>query len=201
MAQVQKEAVRERILAAGRDGFFEQGYDASTMASIARRAGVAAANIYRYFPDKSALFDAVLPDELIAEHDRLLDVRIAALVEPIEGSEPADDLLAFWVANRREIATLLDHEGDTTRASYRAAFVTRLADHVEATIPDGLDATGRQLVELVFDNTRRALASILRSSDDADQIRRLVAGFWSYQLPGLDSLVTWLGAAPSSAPR
>ncbi|MGN6696475.1 MAG: TetR/AcrR family transcriptional regulator [Aquihabitans sp.] len=198
MAQVQKAEVRERILAAGRGAFFDQGYDATTMAAIARQAGVATANIYRYFPDKSALFTAVLPDELIAEHDRLLDVRVGALVEPIDGSDPADELLAFWLAHRREVATLLDHEGTTTRSWYGPAFVTRLADLVEANVAGGLDATGRQLVELVFDNTRRALARILRSTDDADQVRLLVAGFWSYQLPGLDGLVAWLGS-PSTA--
>jgi AcrR family transcriptional regulator len=198
VAQVQKAEVRERILAAGRDAFFEQGFDASTMAAIARQAGVATANIYRYFPDKSALFEAVLPDELIAEHDRLLDVRVGALIAPFDGSDPAGELLAFWLAHRREVATLLDHDGTTTRSWYGASFVARLADLVEANVPGGLDATGRQLVDVVFDNTRRALAAILRSTDDPDQIRLLVAGFWSYQLPGLDGLVGWLGSSSTT---
>jgi AcrR family transcriptional regulator len=198
VAQVQKADVRERILAAGRASFFEHGYDATTMAAIARAAGVATANIYRYVPDKSALFEAVLTDELIAEHDRLLDARIGALVEPVEHADPAADLLGFWVAHRLEIATLLDHEGATTRSSYREAFVDRLVAHVEATLPTSPDPASRRLLELVFDNTRRAIAGILRSSDDPDEIRTLISGFWSYQLPGLDGLVTWVRDRPST---
>lgn len=191
MAQVQKAEVRERILAAGRDAFFEQGYDAATMAAIARAAGVATANIYRYFPDKAALFDAALPDELIAEHDRLLDERIAALVEPVEEGDPAGDLLRFWVEHRREVATLLDHEGATSRRGYRQAFTARLVAHVDRELPDPVDPAARALIELVFDNTRRAIATILRGTDDPDEIRTLIEGFWSYQLPGLDGLLAW----------
>lgn len=194
MAQVQKPEVRERILDAGRDAFFTQGYDATTMAGIAKAAGVATANIYRYVPDKAALFEAVLPDELIAEHDRLLDVRVGALVEPVEAGDPADDLLRFWIDHRREVATLLDHDGTTSRSDYGPAFVARMVAHVEATRPDGLDDDARALVTLVFDNTRRAIATILRTTDDPDAIRTRIAGFWSYQLPGLDGLIAWIGS-------
>lgn len=201
MAQVQKAEVRERILAAGRDAFFEQGYTATTMAGLARASGVATANIYRYFPDKAAVFEGVLTDELIAEHDRLLDERVHALVAPVDSGAPADRLLAFWLAHRREVATLLDHEGTTTRTAYRQAFVDRLVDHVAAARPAPLDADARVLVALVFDNTRRALATILRSTDDPDEIRRRIAGFWSYQLPGLDGLLAWIdGSAAASEP-
>lgn len=197
MAQVQKAEVRERILAAGRDAFFEQGYDATTMAGIARAAGVATANIYRYVPDKAALFEAVLPDELIAEHDRLLDERIGALVEPVAGGDPADRLLRFWVDHRREVATLLDHEGATSRTWYRQAFVDRLVAHVEAELPAPLDPEARLVLDLVFDNTRRAIATILRSTDDVDEVRTRIAGFWSYQLPGLDGLLAWARTRPT----
>ncbi|WP_421119093.1 TetR/AcrR family transcriptional regulator [Aquihabitans daechungensis] len=197
MAQVQKPEVRARILAAGRRSFFEHGYDATTMAAIAREAGVATANIYRYVPDKAALFEAVLPDALIAEHDALLDARVAALTRPIAPGDPADELLRFWIQHRWEVATLLDHEGATSRSSYRHDFVARLVDHVEATLPTPLDPTARMLVELVFDNTRLAIASILRRSAEPEEIRCLIAGFWSYQLPGLDGLLGWVRDHPS----
>ena len=198
MAQVQKAEVRERILAAGRRSFFEHGYDATTMAAIAREADVATANIYRYFPDKAALFEAVLPDELIASHDALLDARIEALVDPTNGDAAADALLQFWADHRWEVATLLDHEGTTSRSFYRGAFVDRLVAHVAATVPTPLDPSAHLLVELVFDNTRRAIAAILRSIDDPEEIRAAVTGFWSYQLPGLEGLLAWIRSRPSS---
>ena len=55
----------------------------------------------------------------------------------------------------------------------------------------------RASVELVFDNTRRAIAAILRSSDDPEELRSAITGFWSYQLPGLDGLLAWIRTRPS----
>lgn len=194
MAQVLKPAVRERIVAAGREVFFERGYEAASMADIARRAGVATASIYRYVPDKATLFEAVLPDELIAEHDRLLDARIEALVEPVGADARAADLLDFWVAHRAAIATLLDHDGRTSRSWYREAFVERLVDHVARSIDVPLGPAHRTVLGLVFDNTRLAIATLLRSTGDERELRVTIAGFWSYQVPGLDGLADWIRA-------
>ena len=69
---------------------------------------------------------AVLPDDLLASHDALLDARIDALVDPVGAGEAADSLLQFWVDHRWEVATLLDHDGTTSRSFYRGAFVDRL---------------------------------------------------------------------------
>jgi len=48
-----------RILAAARDVFAEEGYEAS-MESIAARAQVGVGTLYRRFPNKADLFDAVV---------------------------------------------------------------------------------------------------------------------------------------------
>ena len=196
MAQVLKADVRERILAAGRQSFFDNGFDGTVMSSVAKSAGVATANIYRYFPDKSALFDAAIPVGLVVEHDRLLDDRIEALIEPMGTEGKAAALLDFWIANRLEIATLLDHDGQTSRSAYRDLFVARLVGHVERTIDRPLDGTQRALLTIVFDNTRLAIATILRSTGDAAELRRSIAGFWSYQVPGLDGLIRWIDPGP-----
>lgn len=200
MPQVLKPEVRARILEAAGAAFHERGFAAASVADIARRAGLSAAGIYRYFPDKAALFEAVLTDDLVAEHDRLLDERIAALRRPVRTDGEADALLDFWLAHRTQVATLLDHEGGTARGSYRQAFVDRLTASVAATLDGPLDPVHHQLLDLVFDNTRRALATILRSTDDPQQLRALVTAFWSYQLPGLDGLAAELRGAGGAMP-
>ena len=72
MAQVLKPEVRARILDAALDAFAAEGYGDTSMARIAAGAGMAVANLYRYYADKPALFDAVVPAALAAEHERLL---------------------------------------------------------------------------------------------------------------------------------
>lgn len=188
MAQVLKAEVRERIERAALTAFAERGYPAASMASIAAEAGTATANVYRYFPDKAALFAAVLPPGLVERHDAVLDARVGALVEtPAATDDTAQALLDFWIEQRLQVVILLDRAEGTPYADYPAAFVARLA------APFGtLEGDHRAVVELVFDNTRRALAHILRGESDPAAIRARIAGFWSYQLPGLDGLAAWV---------
>ncbi|MBI4965597.1 MAG: TetR/AcrR family transcriptional regulator [Desulfomonile tiedjei] len=60
-----KEA-RSKILEAALDEFSEKGYHASTIDSIAERAGIAKGTVYRYFNTKEQLFNA-LKDDTIGE--------------------------------------------------------------------------------------------------------------------------------------
>jgi len=49
-----------RILEAAEELFAERGFDAVSMHAIAQTAGISKANIYHYFPNKDALYLAVL---------------------------------------------------------------------------------------------------------------------------------------------
>ena len=49
---------RERLVVAAVDLFTEQGYDATTVAQIAERAGVTKSTLFRYFPDKREILVA-----------------------------------------------------------------------------------------------------------------------------------------------
>ncbi|GAB3201715.1 hypothetical protein GCM10027261_36850 [Geodermatophilus arenarius] len=192
MAQVLKPEVRARIEDAALRCFAEHGYPGTSVAAIGDLAGTAPGNVYRYFGSKQALFDAVVPPDLPARHDRLLDTRVAALAEGSAHGAPADELLGFWLDHPLAVAVLLDRAEGTPFAGYPAAFVRRLVGHAERSLGRRPTPEQRELLDLVFDNTRRALARILRTARDRDHGRALVAGFWSYQLPGLDGLVAHL---------
>ena len=51
---------RAAILAAALDVFAENGFAAARLDDVAQRAGVAKGTLYLYFPDKEALFEALL---------------------------------------------------------------------------------------------------------------------------------------------
>ncbi len=68
--------VRARIAAAARDLFTAQGYDSTTVETIAERAGVSRRTFFRHFPSKD---DAIFPDHERIE--RAAAERLAALGE------------------------------------------------------------------------------------------------------------------------
>ena len=78
----------DRLLGEARTAFTERGVDAS-LDDIARRAGVGIGTLYRHFPTREALLEALLRerfDELAAHARRLLDAETprAALAEWLE---------------------------------------------------------------------------------------------------------------------
>ena len=195
MAQVLKSEVRERIQASALQHFADRGYGGATLAQIAADAGTAPANLYRYFPSKEALFAAVVPAQFAARHDALLDTRITALARGEHGPA-ARELLDFWLDHRLAVVILLERAEGTPFADYPAGFVRRMVEDVERM--QHLEPTPAQhaILTLVFDNTRRIIARILHTARDRDEAAEQIAAFWSYQLPGLDGLITHLRAQP-----
>lgn len=86
-----REEKRAEIVVAARRLFVEEGYDAASMARIARDAGVVSNTLYWYFQDKDAVLiavlDAVLADSMAAYREVLgsgLADRLLWLVEELE---------------------------------------------------------------------------------------------------------------------
>ena len=54
--------------------FADSGYAATSMESVARRAGVSTKTLYRLIPNKAALFEAMVTDRI----DRFVSASISA---------------------------------------------------------------------------------------------------------------------------
>ncbi|HEX4343989.1 MAG TPA: helix-turn-helix domain-containing protein [Solirubrobacteraceae bacterium] len=84
---------RQAILAAARDAFAEDGLSV-TLDEIARRAGVGVGTVYRRFPDKEQLIDALFEDEIRG---------FVALAEDCLGAEDSWDGLMRFVEQACEV--------------------------------------------------------------------------------------------------
>lgn len=89
-AAARRERARARpreILDAARDLFSRKGFEATRMDEVAAAAGVTKPAVYRYFPGKDRLIEALMEEDLAIPFRRLSD-----WVEGHEG--PVDDLVA-----------------------------------------------------------------------------------------------------------
>jgi len=79
---------RAELLTEARRLFIEDGYEATSMAALAKAAGVAGNTIYWYFADKDAVLvavlDAVLTD-VLAEYEHLTAAPVADQLEWVVG--------------------------------------------------------------------------------------------------------------------
>ena len=142
---------RERVLAAAEEVFAEQGTDGSTH-EVARRAGVGAGTIFRHFPAKQDLVEAVL-----ARH--LADM--AGRARSLAAASPPGDALRTLV---REM----------TEAGPAKITLASLAGGRDALSP-GVMAASRELRAAVDAALRRAQdAGQARREATADEVYLLV---------------------------
>jgi len=77
---------RGRLVVAAVDLFTEQGYDATTVAQIAERAGVTKSTFFRYFPDKREL--------LVAGQETLSQLMTEGIAEAPDDASPLEAVAA-----------------------------------------------------------------------------------------------------------
>lgn len=142
----------ERILDAARDAFVEEGIEVGVDA-IARRAGVGVGTLYRRFPTKEALIDAIM--------DRRAD-ELTALADRAEAApDPWDGFVLF-------LGEIME------RQAHDRGFKALMAAHTITTGRPALrDQLRPQMVRLV---TRAQQAGALRADVTIDDITVLLWG-------------------------
>jgi AcrR family transcriptional regulator len=70
-SDIERDAIRERLLAAGQDLFARRGIRATTVEQLARAAGISKGAFYQFHPSKEALFFAIVEEVETAMQARL----------------------------------------------------------------------------------------------------------------------------------
>jgi AcrR family transcriptional regulator len=172
----------DKLLAAARDAFAQDGA-AATLDDIARRAGVGAGTLYRHFPTRQHLLEAVYIDE-VEEMCR----SAADLVDL-----PPWDALVTWLrqfvlyaATKRalagELIAYIDQDAEVFRSSRQA--IVGAGDALLARAQQA----GVARADMTFVEVGRLLGSIaaIRSSDpqELDRMLEIVLDGLRYRPPG-----------------
>jgi AcrR family transcriptional regulator len=154
---------RERVLEAAKAVFSVGGPEAS-LEAVARQAGVGIGTLYRHFPTREALFEAVYRREV----DQLVE-----LAEHLKAEDAPVEALRRWMrANVEFIAT---KKGMSTALALAAHKTSHLAAY-------SLDRLGRALGELL---QRAAMAGEIRDDIGAEDLLRTLVGMcYTRDAPG-----------------
>lgn len=108
----------DALLAAARDAFAEHGTTAS-LEDIARRAGVGIGTLYRNFPARQDLLEAVYVDEV----DQLAEAAAAAgTLPPWEAVTAWLERFVTYVATKRALLEALNQDSEMFRACRAALY-------------------------------------------------------------------------------
>ncbi|MGF6227173.1 AcrR family transcriptional regulator [Inquilinus ginsengisoli] len=131
---------RERVLEAAKAVFSAGGPDAS-LEAVARQAGVGIGTLYRHFPTRDALFEAVYRREV---------EQLGALAEQLKGEAAPVDALRSWLRSNVELVA--------TKKGMLAALA--LATHGRS-----------ELYAYTFDRLTKAAGTLLDQAVSAGEIR------------------------------
>ncbi|MDD4002724.1 MAG: TetR/AcrR family transcriptional regulator [Clostridia bacterium] len=166
--QYKKGYIYDRILAAATDEFEQNGYQNAAIKSIAENSNVTVGNIYRYFPSKKILFDAVvedaykkLPDmiEEIYEKENIkfnvkdLAKNIAASVMNIYNVYSKQILILFYKSQGTRYSNFVNEITE---------FVTKMLEKRLFPSPDDND---RIIAEIISHGFVNSLFTILKTND------------------------------------
>jgi AcrR family transcriptional regulator len=118
------------LLEAGADDIAEKGFQAATMTEIAAKAGAPIGSLYRFFPNKEILADA-----LVQRYGELVDDTFAKINSQIKSLSTAAlaegllNIMADFHREKRAIRALLEAQSDSSakREGFRTAMRRRVA--------------------------------------------------------------------------
>jgi AcrR family transcriptional regulator len=105
----------EAILDAGAEVFAEKGYDAATMTEIAARSNTAIGSLYRFFPTKAVVADALIGryGDMLREPFDTLEARAAGL-SAVELADALFDQMVRFQSEKSAALALLEGRSETT---------------------------------------------------------------------------------------
>ncbi|CAN5881836.1 TetR/AcrR family transcriptional regulator [soil metagenome] len=146
---------RERLMAAAKAGFAETGPEVS-LDEIARRAGVGIGTLYRHFPTRDALVEAVYRHEV--EQLGAAAAQLAQSLPPAEALHQWLRLLIDYIATKKVIAQAVDAMTGGGSDLY-AASTSIITEAMKALVKEAADSGG------------------IRAEADPKDLLRAVAGF------------------------
>ncbi len=198
--QTKKEEIRTQICETALKLFAESGFKGTTMADIAKAAGISVGNIYRYYMNKEDLFYSIITPALVTRLKSFLTKRKEALrgMEVIE-SRTADSFNSmareynqFLVDYRLHFLVIMSKAEGTIYEGVKDEIVSLLENLTYQYIDTLKDKKTIQLssqknflIRVIYDNFINALVSIAKNYRDPEDARLLLEAYMQYHHFGL----------------
>jgi AcrR family transcriptional regulator len=160
---------RQKLIETAAEAFSDAGTDVS-LEAIAKRAGVGIGTLYRHFPTRDALVEAVYRNEV---------AQVTAAAGELLAEHPADVALAEWMKRFAAYMTAKRGMADalqsvvTSNSELFAESRTQLVAAIRQLLEAGIDAGGIR-PDADADDVLRALSAV-KMIDDEQQAARVLA--------------------------
>lgn len=188
--QVLKEEVRERILDAAVQVFYEKDFRSAKLQDIARLADVSVSLLYSYFKNKEKLFESVVSSAPFDFN------RIAREEEAIIANTPseryqiaAEGPLLNMLAHHKLLVILIDKSQGTAYEHAKDDFVESIERHIRYMVNERTSLRYPDLLAHVLaSNFVESLMEVARHYSNEDEARNMLALIAQCYYEGVNSL-------------
>ena len=177
--------------------FYRNGYENTSMRTIASKSGISVGNLYRYYRSKEKLFEHIIMHiyekmvYIIKHHNDFsveLNMENLAEVIQVQGKIMSETLSE----NRRELLILIDGSRGTKFEKIKKELVTVMADHVSGHLHDYYkkkrDIDMPALSRILAAGYLESLWNILRDNENNEDIRKLLIEYIKIMVFGMNIL-------------
>ncbi|WP_278590902.1 TetR/AcrR family transcriptional regulator [Olsenella uli] len=188
--QILKEEVRERILAAAVQVFYEKDFRSAKMQDIARLADVSASLLYSYFENKEKLFEGVV-SSVPFDFDRIAREEESIIADtPSERYQiAAEEPLLNMLAHHKLLVILIDKSQGTAYEHAKDDFVESIERHIRYMMNERAVLRYPDLLAHVLaSNFVESLMEVARHYSSENEAREMLALIAQCYYEGVNSL-------------
>jgi AcrR family transcriptional regulator len=185
-----KQEIREKIINYAAHQFLKQGYNATSMRTIANQCGISVSNLYNYYKNKEHLF-SVLTADCYKEMQQL--VHRIKNHSPSEGvdnkifvNSVIQNLLSIIKSNKKEFLLLLDKSKGTKYERFKNNLIQILSHHfIEEFSHKKNQAVSEFITNTAAKNIIYGLIDIAKHTHNDEDISIHTGNLINYHLHGI----------------
>ncbi len=187
--QVLKEEVKNKILLAAEELFYEKDYRSAKLTEIAEIADIPVALIYTYFKNKAALFDEIV-DSVYINIFRGIDEEERAEGTALQKFEDVGEkYIHELLIKHKRFVILMDKSSGTKHMNAKDDFIAQLQKHIEI----GLNLQSKKtydpmLAHILASNFTESLLAIARHYENEKWAKDMFRLVMQCYYKGVESL-------------
>jgi AcrR family transcriptional regulator len=179
--QYLKDEIKNNIVSAALDEFEEKGFNDASIRTIAKNAGIATGNLYRYFAGKEELFMHIM-NPVFERFSGLIFSEFKADANNLPAlTDVVDTIMSFYDQYGRELMILLDKSEGSVYQNLKEDLIVLIEKRVKEEVVHKLKAEGIIIAdEFIFHvMASMYMEGILRilkqAKGDGSRIRKLIS--------------------------
>jgi AcrR family transcriptional regulator len=186
--QILKDEIRYKILVVSENIFYQKGFKEATTRSIANEVGISVSNLYLYYENKEAIFDAVIEEyykyflfsyEKFFEHqdeNTEMTVSISNLIQK------------NIVEDHKKFVILSDKSQGTRYEGFKQQLITALNQHMYSQVNKDL-VLNESILYILSKNFIEGIIEIAKQYKDETLLQNSINTLVTYHMNGMEHLM------------